>query len=61
MITILRSSFARFKFVAISFMLYSMVGSRVLMLDTTTLGGMIASEPIAEEKGVSPVARRLVV
>ena len=31
------------------------------MLVTMTLGGMIASEPYATEKGVSPVARLLVV
>ncbi|KAM1462693.1 hypothetical protein ACFXTO_047695 [Malus domestica] len=38
-----------------------MLGSRVLMLGTMMLGGMIASESNAKEKGVSPVAHLLVV
>ena len=56
-----RFSSARSKLVAISFLFYSMLGSRVLILGTMTLGGMIASEPNAKEKRVSPVARLLVV
>ncbi|RXH87144.1 hypothetical protein DVH24_028644 [Malus domestica] len=38
-----------------------MLGSKVLMLCTMMLGGMIASEPNAKEKGVSLVAHLLVV
>ncbi|KAM2256292.1 hypothetical protein ACFXTI_046657 [Malus domestica] len=38
-----------------------MLGRRVLMLGTMMLGGMIASEPNAKEKGVSSIARLLVV
>ena len=59
--TFSRSSSAISRFVAISFLLCSKVGSMVLMLDTMTLGGMITSEPNANEKRVSPVAHRLVI
>ncbi|KAM2891196.1 hypothetical protein COP2_009522 [Malus domestica] len=38
-----------------------MLGNRVLILGMMTLGEMIASEPNAKEKGISPVARRLVM
>ena len=38
-----------------------MIGSRVIILGTMTLGGMKTSEPNAKEKGVSLVARHLVV
>ncbi|KAM2494519.1 hypothetical protein ACFX1W_034606 [Malus domestica] len=55
------SSSARSKLVAISFSFCSRFGSTMLMLGTTTLGGMITSEPYARENGVSPVARLLVV
>ncbi|KAM1034124.1 hypothetical protein PS1_037851 [Malus domestica] len=54
-------SSARSKFVAMSLLFCSMLGSRVLILGTMKLGGMIMSEPNAKENGVSPVAHRLVV
>ncbi|KAM2693000.1 hypothetical protein EV2_007224 [Malus domestica] len=54
-------SSAKSKSMAISLLFCSMLGSRVLMLGTMMLGGMIASEPNAEEKRVSPIARLLVV
>ncbi|KAM1156452.1 hypothetical protein ACFX2B_026956 [Malus domestica] len=56
-----RLSSARSKSVAIFLLFCSTLGNRVLMLDTMMLGGMIASEPNAKEKGVSPVASLLVV
>ena len=56
-----RISSARSRFVAISSLFCSTFGSRVVMLGMMMLGGMIASEPKAKEKGVSPVARLLVV
>ncbi|KAM2903022.1 hypothetical protein COP2_002882 [Malus domestica] len=59
--TFSRSSSARSKFVAILFMLCSMLGSEVLILGTMTLGGMIAYKINANEKGVSPIIHRLVV
>ena len=52
---------ARSRFVAISSLFCSTSGSRVVMLGTMMLGGRIVSEPNAKEKGVSPVARLLVV
>ncbi|KAM1404256.1 hypothetical protein ACFX2I_012749 [Malus domestica] len=54
-------SSARSKLVTISLLFCSMLDSRVLMLGTMMLGGMIASEPNAKEKRVSPVTRLLVV
>ncbi|KAM1606340.1 hypothetical protein ACFX13_027827 [Malus domestica] len=54
-------SSARSKLVAISLLFCSTFGSRVLILSTITLGGMIASDPNAKEKGVSPIACLLVV
>ncbi|KAM2549623.1 hypothetical protein TB1_013967 [Malus domestica] len=54
-------SSARSKSVAISLLFCSMFGNRVLMLGTMMLEGMIASEPNAKEKGVSPVIHLLVV
>ena len=59
--TFSRSSSTRSRFVAISFLFCSKVGSMVLMLSMMTLRGMIAFEPNAKEKWVSPVAYRLVV
>ncbi|KAM2335686.1 hypothetical protein ACFXTH_013070 [Malus domestica] len=56
-----RFSSARSKLVAISLLFCSMLGSKVVILGTIMLGGMIASEPNAKEKGVSSVARLLVV
>ena len=56
-----RSSSTRSKLVAILFSFCSSFGSTVLMLGTTTLGRMIASEPYARENEVLPVARLLVV
>ena len=59
--TFSRYSSARSKFVAIFFWLYSMIGSRVLIVGTMTLGGIIVSESNSKEKEVSLVARRLVM
>ncbi|KAM2325576.1 hypothetical protein ACFX1X_024922 [Malus domestica] len=54
-------SSAKSKLVAISLLFCSMLDSRVLMLDTMMLGGMIASEPNTKEKGISLVTLLLVV
>ena len=56
-----RFSSTRSKLVAISFLFYSMLGSRVLILGKMTLEGMIASEPNAKEKRASSVTRPWVV
>ena len=56
-----RLSSARSRFVAISSLFCSTSGSRVVMLGMMMLGGMIAFERNAKEKGVSLVARLLVV
>ena len=42
--------FQIYKFVAIFFLFCLMLGSKVLILGTMTLGGMIASKPNAKEK-----------